>query len=1000
MKYLLLLLFIIITLNLRAQTQRNYSSYTVDNGLAQNSVWDAFQDYKAFMWFGTADGLNRFDGYKMYHYRPVNGDSTSIGGNNAYKFFEDKDKQLWISHDRGVSVYNRAKDCFKTVFVDSKTNSAVGDKYTTVLSEDKKGRVWCISGSFELIAVDKQSLNIVKTIKSTDSKHKLSSIRTCISSGKYIIVYLNDSNTTWLRVNTESDEVMPIFGPPHKTGYFIKYNDSTICTLDKNYLFLYSINQNKFSKKLIKKNEISKRISLLVATSAVWWQNKIYIGNNNGLYIFNPRTLTFEERITSFEKGEKIGFYYVQFLRVDRSGNLWICTNGDGAKCLSVYRNKFIHYNSYESKNKLVKSITTDTAQNIYTGLYAEGIITYKNTGGLEQFKFGKSADELTHVLAQTFWNNRYFVVNDRHLKELHPTTKKELNSTDVFHYNNMGYCAYPNFHHYKNRLFLSCDVAMFEVQKWGKAKLFFKFENMDTIITTFTIVNDTTWWIGTTTSIYIFNPNKNTWKKLPINLAVKTLCLTKDQKQVWAGGNVGLYLLNLQGKIIKKFEISPELPDDFVYGILEDNNGNMWMSHNKGISVYNPSTKLFKHYSLRDGLQSNEFNTGAYYKDTKGLLYFGGVNGINVINPNNISINKNRPPVAINQILLGDLPYKTDSAYNEITQLQLTYLENTLSFDFSALEFSQPEDNTYSYQLVGFDKNWIESGTKHFARYANLPPGEYVFKVLAANGDGVWSASPKQIYINIIPPFWQRIWFYVLVGFVILGLMGLAIYYYNRRQQEKLKNELEVQHKLEQERIRISRDLHDHVGAHLSFLISNIDWMLQHPEETNKIEENKRLQSLGEAGRNAILTLRQTIWAVSNKSLSVDDFADRFKQFVLKMLEFDQRIQVHFTENITHSKELSPAVALNLFRICQEAFNNCIKHANCDAIQIHFESSSKYVFYFKIVDNGIGFNWEEAKQKGNYGLVNMEARARELGAVLTVCSNIGVGTQLVVCIE
>ncbi len=995
MKFYPVFVLLFFTICSLGQTQRNYSSYTVDNGLAQNTVWDAFQDSKGFMWFGTADGVNRFDGYKMYHYRPISGDTTSLGGNTAFKFFEDSDRQLWVSHNKGVSVYNRTNDCFKNVFIDNKSKSAIGDSYTTVLSEDKKGRIWCISGSFELIAINKHTLTIEKKIKATDSEFKVSSIRTSVSIDKYIILYLNDSNTTWLRVNTETDEVKIIIGPPVRTGYFIKYNDSTLCTVNKSHLYLYSIYQNKFEKKVIKENDINKSISLLAATSMVWWQHKLYIGNNTGLYVFNPKTLLFEERITSFEKGEKVGFYYVQFLRLDKSGNLWICTNGDGVKCLSPYRNKFIHLNTTESKNKLVKSITTDTCNNVYTGLYAEGIVTYKNVGGLEQFKFGKSADELTHVLAQTFWNNRYFVVNDRHLKELHPSTKRELNRTDVFHYKNLGYCAYPYFYHYKNKLFLSCDMAMFEIEKSGKARLLFKFENIDTIITTFSIINDTTWWIGTTKTIFKYNPLKNTWKKTPINFYTKTICLTNNKKLVWIGGNSGLYLLNTKGDVLQKFEVSEQFPDDFVYGILEDNKGNIWLSHNKGISVYNPTTKLFKLYSVQDGLQSNEFNTGAFHKDANGLLYFGGVNGINIINPNQIAQNTNAPPVAINQILLGDLPYKSTTAYNEITQLTFSYLENTLSFDFSALEFSQPENNTYQYKLTGYDNNWIQSGTLHFARYANLPPGNYVFEVLAANGDGVWSKSPKQIYINIIPPFWQRTWFYFLIAVLILGLMLVAVYFYNKRQQRKLKQELEVQHKLEQERIRISRDLHDNVGAQLSFLITNIDWILNHPEQLDKAEEQLRLQTLSETGRNAILTLRQTIWAISSNSLSIDDFADRYKQFALKMLEFDKHIKVTFNESIEHNTILSPSVALNLFRICQEAFNNCLKHAACSQIAISFKSTSASSFVFSIVDNGKGFDLNNGYKTNHYGLLNMQARAEECGAKLTIESNIGEGTTL-----
>lgn len=994
------LLFILLCFNLFAQNLRNYTSYTVDNGLAQNTVWDAYQDYKGFMWFGTADGVNRFDGYKMYHYRWDGKDSTTLLGNTFYKFYEDSEKRLWVSHNKGVSLYNRTNDCFLNIVVDANINNPNGERYTTILNEDNKGRIWCVSGSLELMAINKNTLQIEKKIKVINSNYNLSSIRTCINTNKYIIVYLNDSSTTWFRLNTETDEVNIINGPQNRTGYFIKYNDSTVCTFDKDYFYLYNINQNKFTPIQIKKNEIAKGLSSIISTSSVWWEGKIYIGNNTGLYVFNPSTLTFEERITSFNKSEKIGFYYIQFLRVDRSGNLWVCTNGDGAKCLSPYRNKFKHYNSLESKNKLVKSITTDKDNNIYTGLYAEGIITYPNNGKLEQFKFGKSADELTHVLAQTFWKNRYFVVNDRYLKELDPKTKREIKRTDVFHYKNIGYCAYPFFYHHKNKLYLSCDMALYEIQTTGQPKILFKFENFDTIITCFTIVNDTSWIIGTNKRIYNFNPISKKWSRLPIHIYIKTLCLTKDQKHVWVGGNSGLYLINTKGKVIQKFNVSEGLPDDFIYGILEDNNGNFWMSHNKGISVYSSSTHNFKHYSVRDGLQSNEFNTGAYHKDANGLLYFGGVNGINIINPQQILHNTHEPPVAINQILLGDLPYKTDTAYNEITQLQLTYLQNTLSFDFSALEFSQPEDNTYKYILEGYDKNWIESGTLHFARYANLPPGNYVFKVLAANGDGVWSNTPKQIHINIIPPYWQRTWFYLLMAFVVLGLIVVVVYLYNKRQQNKLIRELEIKHKLEQERIRISRDLHDNVGAQLSYLITNIDWMLRHPEQINKDEEAKRLQSLSEAGRNAILTLRQTIWAVGSNSLSVDDFADRFKQFAQKMLEFDKSINVTFKENINQEIMLSPAVALNIFRICQEAFNNCLKHSCCSKIDIVFKGDAQQQFLFSITDNGNGFDVNNCEKTNHYGIQNMKARAKECNATLNINSTLGKGTNIIITLN
>ncbi|MFY7732544.1 MAG: triple tyrosine motif-containing protein, partial [Bacteroidia bacterium] len=749
MKKVLVILFLLFTHFAQAQLQRNYTSYTVDNGLAQNTVWDAFQDYKGFMWFGTADGIDRFDGYKMHHYKWDSKDSSTLRGNSFIKFYEDSKNNLWVSHNMGVSVYIREMDCFKNVFFEATIKNGNGESYATILGEDQKGRMWSVSGNQEILAINMRTFQEEKRLNVTTSRYQVSSIRTSITINNNIYCYLNDSGTTWFKLNTETDKIDIINGPKSFTGFFFKYNDSTICSLNKSALYLYHVNENRFETKLIKPNAITEKLERLSSTSLAFWQGKIWLGNNTGLYVFNPKTNVFEERITSFNKAEKVGFYYVQFLRVDKSGNLWVCTNGDGAKCLSPYRNKFKHYKSSVSETKLVKSITSDAEHNIYTGMYAEGIVTYKTNNKSEQFKFGKQKDEHAHVLAQAIWNKRYFVIHDRYLKELNPLTKKELNRTDVFHYKNFGYCAYPFFHQYKNKLYLSCDLAFYEIQPSGKGKLLFKFNTFDTIITCFSIINDTTWWVGTTKFVCTFNPISKKWKKLPLNVYTKTLCLSNDKKYVWVGAAVGLYLTDLSGKVLKKFEITEGLPDDFIYGILEDNKGRFWMSHNKGISVYNPINKTFKNYGVKDGLQSNEFNTGAYYKDEKGLMYFGGVNGINIIDPNHFVENKNAPQIAINEILLGDLPFKTDTAYNEIKSLTLSYLDNTLSFDFSALEFSQPENNTYKYRLSGYDNNWIQSGTRHFARYANLPPGKYVFQVMAANADGFWNNEPRNIFIT-----------------------------------------------------------------------------------------------------------------------------------------------------------------------------------------------------------------------------------------------------------
>lgn len=254
---------------------------------------------------------------------------------------------------------------------------------------------------------------------------------------------------------------------------------------------------------------------------------------------------------------------------------------------------------------------------------------------------------------------------------------------------------------------------------------------------------------------------------------------------------------------------------------------------------------------------------------------------------------------------------------------------------------------------------------------------------------------EPKALRIVIIPPFWQTAWFTVLM--VLLGLLLIAglILLIVTRQRIKLRRELEVQHKLEMERVRISRDLHDNVGAQLSYLITNMEWIADHPEGIGQDARREQLKQLSDTGRQAITTLRQTIWAISQNEICIEEFADRFKQYAMKMVEYKPGIRLVFHEAIQQNVPLAPAVALNLFRICQEAFNNAIKHSGASEMELTFEGSDSLAFRFVLKDNGVGFDTTKPGPAGHYGLTNMQSRAKESGAQLTITSQYNEGTKV-----
>jgi signal transduction histidine kinase len=235
----------------------------------------------------------------------------------------------------------------------------------------------------------------------------------------------------------------------------------------------------------------------------------------------------------------------------------------------------------------------------------------------------------------------------------------------------------------------------------------------------------------------------------------------------------------------------------------------------------------------------------------------------------------------------------------------------------------------------------------------------------------------------------------------ILLLLVFLGLWWINRSNVKKKQQQLQLMQKAQKEKERIARDLHDNVGGQLSYLITNLEWLANHPEFINNTEElKKRLLNFSETGRNAILTLCETIWAVNNEKLSIIDFTDRFKNYVLK-LQISESIKINFIEKFEKPENvLMPEQALNIFRICQEAFHNALKHSKATTINLYFESSESCLFKFTVEDNGIGFDYQNRYKDGHYGMKNMEERAKESNAEISIKSEINNGTKISICVK
>jgi len=993
-KVLLPVLFLIFA-GSKSSAQDNYviSSYGVDDGLPQSTIWSITQDRNGFMWFGTSDGLCRFDGFNFTTYRSKPDDSTSVIGGLYFRFYLDSSGELWIISQNGISLYDDARDKFKRVFSYKKDQPS--PDYNCIFGEDRN-YVWAGISERGIVKIDKRTHAIIDIRDSVFKTNSTFSSWQCgfISDDK---IWAAGSQSDCYAYNMRS-------GMVNKTNVpylykIIDFNDSEVLGATLNELIIFS--KKDFSHKVI---PISKNLYAgyeRLTDIFVQSPSTIIMGSPKGLFFLDTHSWKITRSLQSFTPGRH-SYTYVQCIFRDRSDNLWIGTNGDGLKKIAAPNKKFKYYTSYNENSNIVKSIYADE-RNLYVGYFNNGLDVFSRKNGFERNVSMRSLGiSLNHLYAIAPIDSNRLLINpagEDFLFEYSIKTNRVKAVSTLFRR------IVPDFDRLQNNYpfllrqgatiytVLASYLLTFEVEPGGDIKVALAHNFEGEKLTCSFRDHKGVVWAGSLNGLFCLANGRVERKVLPEVVQVKSI--NEDGAgNLWVGTIRGIYVLDSNKKIKAYYTEKNGLSSQFIYGILRDNDGNMWFSHNKGLSVYNCVSGNFRHFTRDDGLQSNEFNTGAYYKAADGELFFGGINGVNSFYPGEIMDNPNTPETRITSIKLFDEPLRTDSAYWSIRSLVLPYNENSLSFEFAAMEFTNAKKNQYAYLLEGLDKAWIKAGDKRFARYAGLQPGEYVFKVKASNNDGVWQQQPTVVYITIVPPYWQRWWFRILMVFAGIATTAGVIVQIQRARHKRRIRALELQQKIQQERERISRDLHDNVGTQLSLISNNIEWVTHPLKNISNEEKEEKLQFVNDSARDIISTLRETIWALKKEKISLEEFADKLKAFVQKQLTLYPGIQLNLTEEIEGANVLGPSEALNLFRICQEALANTLKYAEASEIEIRITGAAgKYTI--DISDNGRGFDPDGVNASVQNGLENMSYRATDIDCQLEISTSVGKGTRI-----
>jgi len=802
-KRLLLVLFLLCFLCANSQINNlRFSHVGISKGLSNKNVKYILQDHTGFLWVATANGLNKFDGYKYTTYKHKVNDPNSLSDDDVVDIYEDSDKTLWLGTSAGICRYMPEKDNF---FV----HNEVGDARVTNLMEDKERNLYFTFGpdiyrynrqqkifkrfsgtpsqeSIQKIFVDKEGvfwaicpnriyIVDIRTKKFIEQKHlKLSNITDVISDGEETWISAQEGLFYYNRVTKRLQ--------PYINNRAFKALIGRIFKDSKGQIWAGSINDGLYIiRKDRKVHSQYKNIpgdpeSLSFNTITEIYEDKshnIWLGTyNGGLNLVTERN--FETYRSNIHSKNSLSNDNIASLCEDNDGNIWIGTDGGGLNKFNPVNKQFTHYLASANNPKgissdVITSIIKDKTGTLWMGYWDGGLDRYDKAQDkfIHYRKGEKSGEGLLHQSVMYLYEDRR---SNLWVQTLDGLMLMDRKSGKFINYQagqlDLGYYIVSMVDDREGNLWLATWAGLALLDRETKKYTFFRHNDKD-----------------------------------PHSLSSdKTYVVMEDSRgRLWVGTANGLNLFNKKTKKFTSFYEEDGLPNDVIYGIVEDKQGNLWLSTDNGIIKFNPETKAVKEFTVNDGLQGDEFKPNAYLKLKNGDFVFGGTNGITIFNPDRIKINNVKPPLVLTDFRIfnspvplgGDSPIKT--ALSDVKEIVLSHKQSVITFEFAALNFISTEKNQYAYKLEGFDQEWINSGTRRRITYTNLDPGTYWFKVKASNNDGIWSDKGLSIKLVITPPFWVTWWFRGLVALVLIG-GAYSFYRYRLSAIKAQKEELEKQ--------------------------------------------------------------------------------------------------------------------------------------------------------------------------------------------------------------
>ena len=947
-------------------SQFNRQVWLTENGLPQNTVHSITQANDGYVWIATEEGLARFDGIKFTVFDKQN--TPELKSNDIRVLLEDRRGALWIGTTDGLV---RLLDSKFTPFT---TRDGLPSNVIDALCEDHNGSLWVATAAGIAHLGDS-----VFTPATTSLEFPKNGIRSLfedregalwIGSSEGLAQYKNGAVAKYTtREDLANNSVVSV--NQDRDGRLWVGTLDGLSRLEGNHFVTYTTRDG------LPNNRIT---SLTVDREGGVW-----IGTSVGLSRFA------DKHFSNFRLGDGLANEIILSIFADREGSLWIGTESGGLNLLKD--KKFTTYTSKEGlSSDLVKSIYEDRRGNIWIGT---------NGGGLSLLKDGKfttytTADGLSSnvVLALSGDDNgNLWVGTPDGLNRFKDGKFKTFTAADGLA-NDFVRSIYAD---HRGNLWIGTRGGLTRLT----GERFDIYTTADGLPNDFagTIYEDAQGniWIGTLGGLSKFKDEKFTTYTTRDGLSSDVVISLHEDADgaLWIGTSGGGLNRLKQGKFVV-YTTRNGLPDDVVYGILEDHQNSLWLSSSKGI--FRLSKKELDEfangtvasitpvlYGPADGMITRECSGGGHpagWRSADGKLWFSTIKGVAMIDPEKIKLNDQPPPVAIEELRIDD------ESISPRQTIELAPGKSRLEFYYTALSFVAPEKVRFKYKLEGFDKDWVDGGTRRIANYTNLRPGRYKFRVIASNNDGLWSPTGAAFDLYLKPHFYQTYWFYAL-GTLVLAMIVWQLYRFRiRRVESQFAAVL-------QERNRIAREIHDNLAQEMLGISVQLEVVSRTMPASAELART-HLDRVRVLVRHGIAEARRYVWDLRSQALDKNDLPSALSE-TARRLTTETAVSAKVEVSGTF-RPLSPLIEGNLLRIGQEAINNAVRHAQARNILVNLKFDAKRL-QLSVQDDGHGFDYQESKNGDakHFGLVSMRERAERIGGTLSIDSRADKGTKVLV---